>query len=300
MTRKKRARRDARRAPAPAPTERAAPEVLVIPHPGPATLASGWRLAWRTLAMHLRAPLALWPLLLATLVVFASIKMALAGLAGGLLGISAPDIRQPAVADLIDLLLWNAAGCLVAPWALAPWLAARVHRAHGLPVSWRLVLQPFAARWGQLLALGAVWLVVLALVLAAATRLQPAFGSAVALAGLVGAWLAVQVVMGLATAAVWRDGLSAGPALARAGRALARSWRPLPAVLLAWFIQAFVLLTLVGMAGSLAMPLAFGHPAREILLALALLAVLGFLVALWYLQWAALELALLDWGARPS
>ena len=306
MTRKKRARRDARLAHRQPPVpgtphspESSGVEVLVTPHPGPATLASGWKLAWRVLMRTLRSPLALMPLMLATLTVFVSIKMALVQALAGMAAWSTPELSQPDFAHAMQWLLWYAAGYLVAPWALAPWLAAYVHRANGIGASWRLVFQPFRSRWGQLLVLGVVWVAFAVAILGLAPRLRPDWGPAPAVALLLIGWLLAQIVLGMATAMVWRDEASAWRALRQAPARIVRSGKPLLAAMVAWAIQAFVLLSMIGLVGPWVLSRALGHPAGALAASLVLLAILAWLLSLWYHQLAALVLALLDWS-RPS
>lgn len=299
MTRKKRLRKEKRRANRPQQFREPAVLEVSIPSPGPRTFGAGWGVSWRGLISQFRRPWSLLPVTLGTMVVFSLIQMAL--LYGANIALYGGAIPTDAQAQYINTGLWQIFAYLLGPASITPWFAARTLFASRLPVSWKLVKEPFGApwRWAHLLGLGVVWMVVAGVAGAGLSQLHGSV-NVWAIMGLVALlWLLTQVVFSVAAASVWRDGEPWYLALWVGFSHPIRGVVPLAGMVVAWVVQIIVLGGLVFITFGLPLTvieLSFNQFRLASLLVLPIaLIVISFL----YHQRAILGLAALDWG-RPG
>ena len=273
---------------------------LIIPSPGPARFRAGWGFVWALIGAQARRPFALLPLLGANVLAFSAVKMLaiyLIGLAWWGRETPTPELQQWFNTGLWEILSWG-----LAPAILTPWFAARVLFAHGLKVPMALVKEPLAAprRGRHLLLLGAAAVIVVGGVGSQVGRLAEAMGLWPTVAIVATAWWAGQVLLAAAAAGVWRDGLSAPHALWAAFSGTSRSWRPVMGASLALAAAAIMVVGLLLTTVVAPLMLMRVPPEQLQWVGLLLLPVLGVLAATgWHLR-AALGLAVLEWGEKPS
>lgn len=273
---------------------------LVIPSAGEPLFRQGFRYTWGLAKAAGKHPWRAVPLTLSTAFIFTVIKMSLIYVIGlalwGTATPSAPEQRY------INAGLWEIFSWAMGPVVLAPWLAASVVAANGLPIRWRLVKEPLMekGRLLHLLLLGVVALVTAGAVGASLESSVKAvgLGATVGLAGLL--YAVFQPTMMMAVTGVWQDGLKAHEALGRAVTGWTSLWKPLlgSALCLLGLAVAIVLLIVVGLALPLS---AIGLPPP------LMMAVGVVLLPVWLLLWAmfnqvrgGLALAYYDWGQQKA